>query len=290
MPLELDQEVCTLCRTPRDEKEIEAGRALVQEEELRRERRPRRIAVAAAAVALLATAWLLRGLVVGPLLVAWSDFRMEVEKTRQPSHWVKGKPVLPPAAAPSPAAAPPAEVVISSFVYLNPGAPASQPADAPVPEFASAPAPPKPPPVFNTVTPPAAAASLDDTPPQPGELHVKGRVYDLKTLKPLKHVTVRFFHAQTGARWEALTNEDGRYKMVFFGGERFGLTATIEAPGYRKGLLEDSDPPYHERSAQSRADFMSEVSDSDLEPVPLRHRASEQIVQFDLVVVPKAKD
>lgn len=284
MPVGLDQEVCSHCRTPRDDMEMEEGRALVRKEELRRRQRPKRVAAGVAAAALLTVAWLLRGLVIGPLIVAWSDLRIEIEKTRQPSHWVKPR-TFPPA----PVAAAPAHVAVSSFVYLGTNSPASvsfspAPAEAPLdsaPGRASAVVAT---PLPDLTPPPEPALSLG-----PGELHVRGTVYDLATGRPVPSVRVRFQQAHSDARWETLTNAAGRYQVGVYKNPSDAVVVMIEAPGYRKGLLEDRDPPYRERSPQARADVMAETTESDLEPVPIRYKESAQVVDLDLVLVPLAK-
>src|SRR4051812_19273581 len=73
-PVGLDEEICPHCRTPRDDMEIEEGRALARKEALRLKRRPRRVAYAAAALCALACAWLLRGRMIGPLRASWREF------------------------------------------------------------------------------------------------------------------------------------------------------------------------------------------------------------------------
>lgn len=263
--------------------EMEEGRALVRKEEQRRRRRPKLIAAGVAAAVPLTMAWLLRGLVLGPIRVAWSDFRIEVEKTRQPAHWIKPR-TFPPA----PAASAPAPVAVSSFVYLGTDSPASV-------SFAQAPA--DPPPGAVPARPAAVTAPLPDpTPPPepalslgPGELHVRGTVYDLETGRPVPAVRVRFEQVRSDARWEAVTNAAGRYQVGIYKNAADKIVVMIEASGYRQGLLEDRDPPYRERSAKARADVIAETTESDLEPVPVRHKESAQIVDLDLVLVPLAK-
>lgn len=292
MLVELEQEVCTHCRTPRDDMEMEEGRALVRNEELRRRRRPKRIAAGVGAALLLASVWLLRSVWTAPLDRVWSEFQAEVEKTRQPDYWLKGRssspllaPVVIPAdspAAPAPAARLPAQVAVSSFIYIQASAPPPHHAPPAPPE----PAPPAPP--LAILYPPVAAAPPPVTllPPGPGEIRVHGTVYDLATRQPVKDVNVRFESRRAAARWEAMTNSAGHYEVLLIKLNPDVITVMIEAPGYRKGLLEDRDPPYRERSQQAREDLIAETIDSDLEAVPLRYRESEQIVPLDLVLVP----
>lgn len=297
MLVELEQEVCTHCRTPRDDMEMEEGRALVRNEELRQRQRPKRIAAGMAAAVLLGSTWLLRGVWTAPLTRAWNEFQAEVEKTRQPDYWLKGRsssPLLAPVGIPAPsqaASAPPlssaasrfqAQVAVSSFIYIQSSVPPAHLASPAQPEPPPVPAPP-----LAIAPPPAASApAVMLHPPGPGEVRVHGTVYDLATRQPVKDVNVRFESRKTDARWDAMTNAAGRYEVNLFKNASDAITVMIEAPGYRKGLLEDRDPPYRERSQQAREDLIAETIDSDLEPVPLRHRESEQIVALDLVVVP----
>lgn len=286
MLVELEQEVCSHCRTPRDDMEMEEGRALVRNEELRLKRRPKRIAAGVSAVVLLGSIWLLRGVWTPPLIDSWNRFQAEVEETRQPSHWLKDKPALT-AAAPPAVTFQPARtalpIAVSSFVYLNQSgaSPAHQAPPVP-PEPAPGPAPEAPPPP----SPPVANLPTPPRPLGPGEMRVQGTVYDLATIRPVGRATVKFEAPSIHAQWEALTDMAGRYEVHLFKSPDDTVTVMIEAPGYRKGLLEDRDPPFRDRSPQARADIIAETIDSDLEAVPLRHRESERIVRLDLVLVP----
>jgi len=258
--------------------EMEEGRALVQKEALRLKRRPKLIKAGVAVVVLLASAWLLRVRITDSLTAAWRDFAAEVEKTQQPSHWNKKR-------APEPLAVSNSkpEVAVSSFIYLN--------TSSPTPPYAAEPPSDPPPPsaVVETPLPPPAAASNLPSNPLPGELRVHGTVYDLETKLPVPNVKIQFQQSQSSAKWEAMTDAGGHYQVGIYKNVEDLVTVMIEARGYRRGLIEDRDPPYRERSLQSRTDLISETSDSDLEPVPLRYRQSSQIVELNLVLVPQAK-
>ena len=115
-------------------------------------------------------------------------------------------------------------------------------------------------------------------------------VYDLATALPLPNVKIKFELSRSDAKWEATTDGNGHYQVGLYKNAAETITVMIEAPGYRKGLLEDKDPPYRERSTRSRADLINETTDSDLEPVPLRYKASAQIVELDLALVPQVKN
>lgn len=290
MLMGLDEVICSHCRTPRDDMEMEEGRALVQKEELRLKRRPKLIKAGIAVVILLASAWLLRVRILDSLTAAWRDFAAEVAKTQEPSHWNTKK-------APEPLAAVNSkpEVTVSSFIYLNTSSPAPPyAAEAPDPAPAPAPAPEAathiPSPVVATPLPQPAAPPNPTTNPMPGELRVHGTVYDLKTKVPVQNVKIKFQQRQSGSVWETTTDTRGHYQVGIYKNIADLVTVMIEAPGYRKGLLEDQDPPYRERAPQSRADLIAETTDSDLEAVPLRYPDSAQIVKLDLVLIPQAKE
>ncbi len=268
-PVGLEEMICPHCRAPRDNMEMEEGRMLARKEEFRLQRRPKLIAAGAAAAVLLVAAWFSRGYVTSRLGVAWREFQLEVENTRQPGRWNQDHTVESSAAANTRP-----EVAISSFIYLSQNAPA-----------------PEPPPVPVTMTPltptPVPANTQFDLASHPGAIRVQGTVYDLSTKMPVGNVPIRFKLA--GATQNARTDTLGRYQWVFLRSDADDITIMIEAPGYRKGLLEDPDPSFRERSPQSRAALIAETTDGDLEPVPLRYQRSAQIVELNLAIIPQAK-
>lgn len=288
MLLELDEEICPHCRTPRDDMEIEEGKALVKNEELRRKRKPKIIAAVAAAATLLLIVWLLRDVMSARLSVFWTQFMAEVEETRKPSHWLKDKPAEVPAAVNTPTpvintAYTVTQVAVSSFIYIAEpappqSAPSRQPA-APGPDET----PPEPPIVAATITP-------APVPSNPAKSYVRvgyGAVYDLLTLRPLAGVRIEFKHKNGPDNWTK-TDAAGHYYIDL---EKRILSAQMmvsieRIPGYRKGQLEDSDPPLRERALDARKRIVEETSPFDLEPIPLRFRESDDIVEFNIVLVP----
>lgn len=286
MLLDLDEVVCPHCRTPRDEREIEAGHEFVKMEAERARRKPRWPKLAAAGAGLAVAAWLAGGPIARSAARAWNEFAAEVEKTRQPGHWRKS---AEPAPLASPAAAKP-EIAVSSYIYLGTASPPPPP-EAPAPakdEPEAEPAPKTPQALVPTPLIAAAQPQKLEPPRSPDELRVHGQVYDLETGRPVSNVKVRFMQ-KGSALWETMTDAAGGYQVGIFKNVPGAISVMIDADGYRKGLLEDQDPPYRERSTRSRADLIAETIDSDLEPVPLRFRPSAEYLQLDLVLVPLAK-
>lgn len=286
----LDEEICPHCRAPRDDMEMEEGRELVRQEELRLKRRPKRIAAGAAGLLILCLAWSARARISGSLAAAWRDFAAEVERTRDPRRYAAADPQS--AAAPAPAAATagvPNETVISSFVYLVGGAP---PVVAP-----SAAAPANSNEASETISmaaeaeAPAAIAAAAPVPTQPGGPFRRfyGIIYDIDTLKPLGGVKVWFRLKGNDVGFTTTSNNQGHFQIEFFNGADSGLWVSAEVPGYRPGLLEDKDPPLFERTHAARQSIKEELIEGDLDPFPLRFRESTDLVELNLVVVPRAE-
>lgn len=282
----LDEEICPHCRAPRYDMEMEEGRELVRQEELRLKRRPKRIAAAAAGLLILCLAWSARARISGSLAAAWSDFAAEVERTRDPRRYVAANP--PPAAAPPAAAGVANETVISSFVYLGGGASPVLAVSAPAP--ASAGEASETIPMAAETEARAAVAAAAPVPTQPGGPFRRfyGIIYDIDTLKPLGGVKVWFRLKGNDVGFTTTSNSLGHFQIEFFNGADSGLLVSAEVPGYRPGLLEDKDPPLFERTHAARKSIKEELIEGDLDPFPLRFRESADLVELNLVVVPKA--
>jgi len=270
----LDQEICTACRRPRDAGEIQAGYDLVHQREARRRRRPR----VAAAWALTAAAALLlfrqRQFFLAQADSWRAQFSQEIEKARDPG-----------ASRPQTAAG-------AAAIELLGGPPAPHAAaagahnqeDAPTPRLSRAP----PPPPAPAPPRPARAAKKPEI-PLPGNIILYGVVYDLKTalVVPGAVVILRSVGAPYG--FNAATDEDGYYAIQLPLVNKTGnYIANVRAKGYRDGQLEDADPPYRERPEEKRLGTLSELSEQDLEPVPVRFKAEDEIVPLDLVLAPEA--
>lgn len=243
--------------------------------------RSRLIAAGVAGLAILCLTWFMRD----SLRAAWDDFAAEVERTREPRRLMAAKA---PEGLPAAPTAPSSQVVISSFVYLV-GGPSALPEEFTHPAttpgaFAAAPDAPA---VTSTASAPAAPAPI---PPPPGSLFRRfyGVVYDLDTLKPLDGAKIVFKMKDNETGWTATVNDLGHYQMDLFKGPDNTMTVSAAVPGYRPGLLEEKNPPLRERSRNARKMIIEETSDSDLEPIPLRFRQDDELVELDLVVVPQA--
>lgn len=277
----LDEKLCPHCQDSRSEVEIEEGWAFARNEGLRLRWRSRLTTAGVAGLAILGLTWFMRA----SLTAAWDDFAAEVERTRDPRPLMAA---AAPAGLPAAPTAPSAQVAVSSFVYLA-GGPSALPEEFTHPAttpgaFAAAPAAPA---ATSTASASAAPAPI---PPPPDSLFRRyyGVVYDLDTLKPLAGARLEFKAKGDDTGWTATVNDLGHYQMDLFKGPDNAMTVSAAVPGYRPGLLEEKDPPLRERSRSARRMIIDETSDSDLEPIPLRFRQDDELVELDLVVVPQA--
>lgn len=289
MPVGLDEEICPHCRAPRDDMEMEEGRALVREHERRLKRRPKLIAAGFAIVLLLCLVWFARARIADACATAWRDFAAEIEKTRDPSRYAAAQPS---SLAISGSSAGPAklpdEPAISSFVYL--GGAGSQTMAMTVSEPVIAGGTPESRAQTAVAPAPALTATAAPVPPHPGgqTRRFYGVIYDIDSLKPIGGAKIRFAPKSSDHGWTAISDDQGRYQIDFSNGVDSGLFVSAEVPGYSPGLLEDKDPPLLERTREARLAIMSELTEGDLDPIPLRFRESADLVEFNLIVVPKA--
>lgn len=289
----LEDAACPYCRTPRQDPQEAPPSPLdspAAEGPIMPGTRlgPYLLKAGAAFLGFLALAWGLNRLFPATLETAWSDFQNEVERTRDPR--------ARPAAARE-------EIAASSYVYLSGGGPppaafqtsfiprAEPPRPAPV-------RPPPPLPRSNPTDPPppapvdsVAAAAPAPPLPDPAFHRVYGVVYDVVTLRPIAGVKL-LFKTERFTVAAGTTDEAGHYRIDLSKGnnsEQVLISIDGRIPGYRDGLFEDKDPPLRERPKDARLMIMSEITDSDLEPVPLRYKHSEELVQLDLLLVPQTK-
>ncbi len=295
-----EESACPYCRTPRQDPEGEpvspiespiGATPIMPAPGLG----PYLLKATAALIGFLVIAWGLHRIFPTTLESAWTDFQKEVERTRDPrprsAHII-------------------AEVATSSFVYLSGGptpttlstsfTPRVEPPQV-VPPVAA----PQPPPMTDRAIPPGSPATnslpmaveavAEGAPmppnPAPSFHRVYGVVYDLETIRPIAGAQL-LFRTKHGTVGIGMTDAAGHYRIDLTKGNNSGeVTVSIPdgVPGYRSGLFEDKDPPLRERDKDARLMMMSETTDSDLEPVPLRFKQSAELIQFDLVLVPLAK-
>ncbi|UPT73513.1 MAG: carboxypeptidase-like regulatory domain-containing protein [Elusimicrobiota bacterium] len=114
-----------------------------------------------------------------------------------------------------------------------------------------------------------------------------GVVYDIETLRPVSGAQIKFSVSGGNLTWATKTDQRGHYQIDLIENPQHVILVSAEAPGYRKGALEDSDPPLRLSKAKRRRALVEETTDHDLAESLVRLGGSDNIIQFDLVVFPE---
>lgn len=257
--LELEQEVCSSCRRPRDEREIGEGRNRLSELALKQRRLPRIIAAWILVAISAAGLYGQREVVLGTFAGLRADFTREMEAVARP--------------APGPLS-PAAQAMLSAL---------SVPREGPiVAVVAHSPRPPKP-----SELPEHATRPPEPHDPVGGQQRIYGVVYDMLTANVVAGARL-YITGDGNSSWQAVTNIRGHYMIdvpTDYIDRPEGVIVRVEAAGYKTGQLEDSDPPYRERTEEQRRSAFAEIAPSDLEPPSIRSRRSASLVPFDIVLI-----
>jgi hypothetical protein len=219
----------------------------------------------------------------GRISRAWDDFQSEVERVRLPPkmRYVSDE-------KPAPASGDAGVAITSSAYVYQPQqvfAPAPSPAPRPAVTAVAAAVTPAP--------PPAAPPSTIEPMERPSEgpaipmRRLYGVVYDIESLRPVSGAQVKFSVSGGDLAWSTKTDQRGHYQIDVIENPRNVMLVSAEAPGYRKGALEDSDPPLRLSKAKRRRSLVEETTDHDLAESIVRLGGSDNIIQFDLVVFPE---
>lgn len=265
-PILLSQEVCGACRRPLGDDEREAWREAALRRAESRRKLPRKVAGWLALAACVAALYAVRGPALERVTSVRVDLARQFKEAAQPKK--SDKPL-------SPMAQQLVETLASRRVEHAESAGLTSTSPAP-----AAPAAPAPPRVVKRMPEPAKPAANKIA------KRVYGVVYNLRTLEPVVGAVVDIQGG--GQTYQVATDGDGRYLLDLHGacGDAEFLVE-VAAPGVREGQLEDTDPPYFERTAEQRQQTLEQLAPSDLVPFPLRCKASALFVELNLLVVPK---
>lgn len=259
-PLSRTVEVCAQCRRPSSEGDFAAARDAVLAAKSRRTRRVKSVVASLFLPVCVAALLVRREEAVKLYSAARAEVTRRLEEVSKPA--APGKPLSPQAKA---------LLGAMGKAVPVPDAPAA------VPRPAAPPPPPRPSRVERRPEAPSEPAA--------GMVRVFGIVYDLDTAAPVAGAALRFqgFGANV---WGTAAGADGVYTLdipaPFFDEMIF---ASVTAPGYRAGQLEDSPSPYFERPTEMRRAVIEQLAPSDLEPLPVRSR--QALVPLDVVLVPR---
>lgn len=267
--LNLSDTGCPVCLRARSKYEIARGYTDLREHKARRRRLPFIVlAIALAAGGAVYAVYMRRALIVRTADSGRSRVAGLIDEMRDPSNYAAH-----PVAARVPA----------------PAAPPAAAAPAPPANTAAAPHPTAPAPAAKT--PPAVRKSVYDLAlPRidPGMWAVYGRVYDLRTLRPVQRVALEFRNGKNGgAGANASSDDDGRFLIVL---------ARSDSPGgyevfardrrYLERVLREADIPYAKLPASEREALIDSARSDDIHSTPLTDVIGEESQRLDVFLAP----
>lgn len=152
--------------------------------------------------------------------------------------------------------------------------------------------PPEPPPVEQAEPrPPLREFTEPETPPRPAKRpapsrlwRVRGRVYDLMTLKPVAGTRLAFRAVEGGKTYRTASGKDGAFALQVPKLDSGGYAVSVSHPVYGKVFLEEASPPFHEQSPARRRDAREMLRSLRVLHVPLLPPRSQDDVEYNVVL------
>ena len=272
---------CPICTRPRTKYEISRAYSALRAEQKRRRRLP--FIVAAYLAGFGSIGWLgykFRGPLRTFAASSRARFGRFVDRATDPGH-LSSHPTEEPAApqpSPSPSAAPePSSPPPSAAPIARSPAAAGRPAVAPAVSKDG----------MAGARGPAPAGDLPLTAMDSSfQWALRGRVYDLLTLKPVPMISISV-RGSNGMMGGFATDEYGRYLVILPRLNQDGYELVSTSPGYTTAVYYESDIPYAQLSASERRDMAENARGGDLHPTPLTDIIGEESIHRDIFVVPR---
>lgn len=117
---------------------------------------------------------------------------------------------------------------------------------------------------------------------------LKGRVYNLLTLKPAPMTSLVVRNANGGMAAAINTDEDGRYAVVLTRLAQGGYEIAASGGGWYPAAFYESDIPYAQLSASERQEMADNAAASgESHPTPLSDITGEPFLRRDIFLVPQ---
>lgn len=112
----------------------------------------------------------------------------------------------------------------------------------------------------------------------PREWRLRGRVYDLVTLKPVPGAMIVLLDNETNARAETMTNKEGRYRTVLPPLRERGYVVAIKKSGYAQSYAGPESAGVKDLDAGSRKELARQLSRSVESPTSLEPGSEAPLV------------
>ena len=125
-----------------------------------------------------------------------------------------------------------------------------------------------------------AAPAADNAPPKTDDWPVRGRVYDLYSLKPVAKAQIVFTAQASGESVRAHTDSEGRYALRLPRLAEGGYDISVRHRGYQDDYLEENEPPYRTQDLERRQEAAALLMQSAVLHVPFRPPEKEVVVEL----------
>ena len=129
---------------------------------------------------------------------------------------------------------------------------------------------------------PAAPAA-----PVEGDWTIRGKVYELISLKPVPRARVVFSSKLTGKDHATRTDAKGAFTLKIPKLAESGYEIGFSAPGYRPDWLEEPDTPYSKQSLARCEEAAYQLGSSAILHVPYMPDPAHEEYEFNIVVFPR---
>lgn len=121
----------------------------------------------------------------------------------------------------------------------------------------------------------------------PNDWALTGRVFDLKTLKPVAGVKMIFLCPERGLSRVTALDEFGRYGVALPVGVTEGFAIRVDAPGYVSSALAEPDVPYAQLAAADRAQLIESADGGDAASSRVVEPENGQPENLDVFLAPQ---
>jgi hypothetical protein len=137
----------------------------------------------------------------------------------------------------------------------------------------------------------ATGGALEGTLPTPQDgWMIKGRIYDLMTLKPVAGAQLTLKNELSGKTFSTRTDTGGAYSLRVFPVSESGYAVAMLIHGRDWPFLEDMDPPYKEQSLELRESALGLLSSPSLVHVPIMLPSGQHELSYDLVLTSSGRN
>ncbi|MBI5884091.1 MAG: carboxypeptidase regulatory-like domain-containing protein [Elusimicrobia bacterium] len=142
----------------------------------------------------------------------------------------------------------------------------------------------------STATPTPNGEPGGTLPTPPENWTIKGRIYDLMTLRPISGAQLILKDKLSGKTFSVKTDAAGAYTLKLKPVDEGGYAVAVLLQGRAWPFLEEMDPPYQEQARDRRESALELLADSSLVHVPIMLPSGQHELAYDLVLTSSGRN